>query len=209
MVIIVGFLLLLLAFRSLLMAAMAGGMNLLGGAAVFGVLVAIFQFGWGLHALNLGQAGPVESSLPVLPAPVLFGLSMDYQVFLVSRAREEWVANMTTTWRQRPGKRRPVGSSLPRPASCSSSSPFSSSTVAKSSGNSGSAWPPQYCSAPSSCARSSGLSCHLSGRASWWLPGWLDRVLPHLAIEPAVGSVAQPSVVTRHGASGQHKLGSR
>jgi 2-desacetyl-2-hydroxyethyl bacteriochlorophyllide A dehydrogenase len=51
------------------------------------------EYGWGLHLLNLGQAGPVESFLPVLMLAVLFGLSMDYEVFLVSRIREEWAAS--------------------------------------------------------------------------------------------------------------------
>jgi RND superfamily putative drug exporter len=85
-----GFLLLLLAFRSLLVPATAAVMNLLAAGAAFGVVIAIFQFGWGLQALNLGQAGPVESFLPVLLLAVLFGLSTDYEVFLVSRIREEW-----------------------------------------------------------------------------------------------------------------------
>jgi hypothetical protein len=85
-------LLLLLAFRSLLVPATAAVMNLLAAGAAFGVLIAIFQFGWGLRILNLGQAGPVESFLPVLMLSVLFGLSMDYEVFLVSRIREEWAA---------------------------------------------------------------------------------------------------------------------
>ena len=89
-ILVLGFLLLTLAFRSLLIPAVAAVMNLLAAAASFGVLVAVFQYGWGLHVLNLGQAGPIESFLPVLMLAVLFGLSMDYEVFLVSRIREEW-----------------------------------------------------------------------------------------------------------------------
>ena len=91
-ILILGFLLLMLAFRSLLIPAVAAVMNLLAAAASFGVLVAIFQYGWGLRLLNLGQPGPIESFLPVLMLAVLFGLSMDYEVFLVSRIREEWAA---------------------------------------------------------------------------------------------------------------------
>jgi putative drug exporter of the RND superfamily len=87
-----GFLLLMLAFRSLLIPAVAAVMNLLAAAASFGVLVAIFQYGLGLRLLNLGQAGPVESFLPALMLAFLFGLSMDYEVFLVSRIREERAA---------------------------------------------------------------------------------------------------------------------
>ena len=91
-ILVLGFLLLMLAFRSLLIPAVAAVMNLLAAAASFGVLVAVFQYGWGLRLLDLGQAGPVESFLPVLMLAVLFGLSMDYEVFLVSRIREEWAA---------------------------------------------------------------------------------------------------------------------
>src|SRR5258708_4237184 len=89
-ILVLGFLLLMLAFRSLLIPAVAAVMNLLAAAASFGVLVAVFQYGWGLRLLNLGQAGPVESFVPVLMLAVLFGLSMDYEVFLVSRYLEEW-----------------------------------------------------------------------------------------------------------------------
>ena len=91
-ILILGFLLLMLAFRSLLIPAVAALMNLLAAAASFGVLVAIFEYGWGLRPLNLGQPGPIESFVPVLMLAVLFGLSMDYEVFLVSRIREEWAA---------------------------------------------------------------------------------------------------------------------
>jgi RND superfamily putative drug exporter len=92
-ILILGFLLLMLAFRSVLIPAAAAVMSLLAAAASFGVLTAVFQYGWGLHILNLGKAGPVESFLPVLMLAVLFDLSMDYEVFLVSRIREEWVAS--------------------------------------------------------------------------------------------------------------------
>ena len=90
-IVALGFLLLLIAFRSLLVPATAAVMNLLAAAASFGVVVAFFQWGWGSDRLGLGRAGPVEAFLPVLMLAVLFGLSMDYQVFLVSRMHEEWV----------------------------------------------------------------------------------------------------------------------
>src|SRR5215468_4097020 len=85
------FLLLVVAFRSLLIPATAAVMNLLAAAATFGVLVAFFQWGWGSDALGLGNAGPIEAFLPPITLAILFGLSMDYQVFLVSRINEEWV----------------------------------------------------------------------------------------------------------------------
>jgi putative drug exporter of the RND superfamily len=90
-IVALGFLLLFVAFRSFVVPATAAIMNLLAAAASFGVVVAFFQWGWGSELLGLGRAGPVEAFLPVLMLAVLFGLSMDYQVFLVSRMHEEWV----------------------------------------------------------------------------------------------------------------------
>ncbi len=84
------FLLLMLAFRSLLIPAITAVLNLLSAAAAFGVLTAFFQWGWGTRALGLGAPSPIEGYLPGLVLAILFGLSMDYQVFLVSRMAEEW-----------------------------------------------------------------------------------------------------------------------
>jgi Predicted drug exporters of the RND superfamily len=65
-------------------------MNLLSAAAAFGVITAVFQWGWGAGLLGIDKAGPVEAFIPVMMFAILFGLSMDYQVFLVSRIYEEW-----------------------------------------------------------------------------------------------------------------------
>jgi RND superfamily putative drug exporter len=85
------FLLLMVAFRSLVIPATAAVMNLFAAGASFGVVVAIFQWGWGSETLGIGAGGPIDAFLPVLFFAILFGLSMDYQVFLVSRMHEEWV----------------------------------------------------------------------------------------------------------------------
>jgi RND superfamily putative drug exporter len=90
-VVLLSFLLLLLAFRSLVVPLTAAVMNLFAAGASFGVIVAIFQWGWGANALGIGKGGPIEAFAPVLFFAILFGLSMDYQVFLVSRMHEEWV----------------------------------------------------------------------------------------------------------------------
>jgi RND superfamily putative drug exporter len=84
------FLLLLVQFRSLAIAAKAGLMNLLSIGAAFGITVAIFQWGWGLSLFGIDHAGPIQSLLPILLFPTLFGLSMDYEVFLMSRITDEW-----------------------------------------------------------------------------------------------------------------------
>jgi RND superfamily putative drug exporter len=84
-VVVLSFLLLMAVFRSLVIPLTAAVMNLLSAGAAFGVVTAIFQKGW----LG-GTTGPIETFVPVLMFPILFGLSMDYEVFLVSRIYEEW-----------------------------------------------------------------------------------------------------------------------
>jgi putative drug exporter of the RND superfamily len=89
-VVLLSFLLLMAVFRSLVIPAMAAVMNLLSVAAAFGVVVAVFQKGWGAELIGVDQTGPIEAFLPVMVFAILFGLSMDYEVFLVSRIYEEW-----------------------------------------------------------------------------------------------------------------------
>jgi RND superfamily putative drug exporter len=89
-VVLVSFLLLLVVFRSLWIPLTAALANLLSAGAAFGVVTAVFQFGWGSSLLGLSATGPIEAFLPVLMFPILFGLSMDYEVFLVARMYEEW-----------------------------------------------------------------------------------------------------------------------
>ena len=91
LVVVLSFLLLSLVFRSLVIPLTAAVMNLLSIGAAFGVLVAVFQWGWLSAIFGVNRAGPVESFLPVMLFAILFGLSMDYEVFLVSRIHEEWV----------------------------------------------------------------------------------------------------------------------
>ena len=85
------FLLLLIAFRSLVIPLTAAVMNLLAAAATFGLSVIIFQWGHFSDSLGAGPGGPIDAWIPVMLFAILFGLSMDYQVFLVSRMHEEWV----------------------------------------------------------------------------------------------------------------------
>jgi putative drug exporter of the RND superfamily len=85
------FLLLMVAFRSLVIPLTAAAMNLFAAGASFGIVVAVFQWGWLSDLLGIGRGGPIEPFLPVMFFAILFGLSMDYQVFLVSRMHEEWV----------------------------------------------------------------------------------------------------------------------
>jgi RND superfamily putative drug exporter len=91
MVVALSFLLLMVLFRSLVIPATAAIMNLLSAAAAFGVIVAVFQFGWLDRLVGVTHTGPVTPLVPILMFAVLFGLSMDYEVFLVSRMHEEWL----------------------------------------------------------------------------------------------------------------------
>ena len=89
-VVLLSFLLLAAVFRSLAIPLMAAAMNMLSAAAAFGVLVAVFQWGWAGSLLGVTETGPIEAFIPVMMFAILFGLSMDYEVFLVSRIYEEW-----------------------------------------------------------------------------------------------------------------------
>ncbi len=92
-IVVLAFLLLAAVFRSLLVPLIASVMNVLSIGAALGAMTASFQYGWLKPVLGFAQAGPVNVDLPVLMFAVLFGLSMDYEVFLVSRMHEEWISS--------------------------------------------------------------------------------------------------------------------
>ena len=89
-VVLISALLLLVVFRSVFVAVKAIAMNLLSVAAAFGVVVAIFQWGWLGGVIGISTTSPIAAFLPVMVFAVVFGLSMDYEVFLMSRMHEEW-----------------------------------------------------------------------------------------------------------------------
>ena len=191
------FLLLVVAFRSLLIPGTAAVMNLLAAAASFGVLTAFFQWGWGTDAFGLGKAGPVEAFLPVVTLAILFGLSMDYQVFLVSRMNEEWVHGRRNSDAVRTGQ---VETARVITAAATimicvflTFSFLGSRDVAEfgiglAAAVALDAFILRTVLVPA--------AMHLFGNANWWLPRWLDRRLPHLAIEPPdpAGEPAHPPV---------------
>jgi RND superfamily putative drug exporter len=90
-VVALSFVLLMLVFRSLAIPATAAIMNLLSAAAAFGVVTAVFQWGWLKTLVGVTNTGPINPFIPILMFAVLFGLTTDYQVFLVSRIQEEWL----------------------------------------------------------------------------------------------------------------------
>jgi uncharacterized membrane protein YdfJ with MMPL/SSD domain len=95
-VLVFAFLLLLLTFRSLVVAAKAIVLNLLSVGAAYGVLVAVFQWGWGENLLGFTSNGGIAQWLPIFMFVILFGLSMDYHVFILSRVREAYDRGMST-----------------------------------------------------------------------------------------------------------------
>jgi RND superfamily putative drug exporter len=180
-----GFVLLFIAFRSLLIPATAAVMNLLAAGASFGVVVAFFQWGWGSDALGLGRAGPVEAFLPVLMLALLFGLSMDYQVFLVSRMHEEWVhthdnRHAVTLGQATTG--RVITAAAGIMICVFGAFVFGGQRVIAEFGIGLAAavfldaFILRTVLVPS--------LMHLFGKANWWLPRAVDRRMPHLSVEP-------------------------
>jgi RND superfamily putative drug exporter len=195
------FLLLVVAFRSLLIPGTAAVMNLLAAAASFGVLTAFFQWGWGTDAFGLGKAGPVEAFLPVVTLAILFGLSMDYQVFLVSRMNEEWVHGRRNSDAVRTGQVE-TGRVITAAAtimicvfltfSFLGSRDVAEFGIGLAAAVALDAFILRLVLVPA--------AMHMFGKANWWLPRWLDRRLPHLAIEPpdpAAEPDLQPVPATR------------
>jgi RND superfamily putative drug exporter len=179
------FLLLVLAFRSLLIPATAAVMNLLAAAAAFGVLTAFFEWGWGTSAFGLGNSGPIEAFLPVVTLAILFGLSMDYQVFLVSRMNEEWVHTHRSSESIRTGQvetARVITAAATIMICVFLTFSFMGQRAVAEFG----------IGLAAAVALDAFIlrtvlvpaAMHLFGDANWWLPRWLDRRLPHLAIEP-------------------------
>ncbi|MET7830480.1 MMPL family transporter [Streptomyces sp. NPDC005386] len=183
-VISLGCVLLLLAFRSIGIPLKAAVMNIAAVAAAFGVVVAIFQWGWGSDLLGLGRAGPIEPFLPVIMVSVLFGLSMDYQVFLVSRMYEEWL--------ETGDNRRAVRVGLAETSRVINSAAVIMISVFLAFVLSGDRVIAMFGIALAAAVALDAFVLrtllvpalmHLLGGANWWLPGWLDRRLPRVSIE--------------------------
>ncbi len=185
-VVLLSALLLLVVFRSLVIPLQAAVMNLLSIGAALGVIVAIFQWGW-LGSLVGVQQGPIESFIPVMLFAIVFGLSMDYEVFLVSRIHERW-----THTRDNP---RAVAEGLALTGRVVTAAAAIMVCVFLS-----------FMLGEERVIKEFGLSLasavfldalvvrclllpavlHLIGPRTWALPAWLDRALPRLNIEGTV-----------------------
>ncbi len=185
-VIALSFILLILAFRTVVIPAQAAVMNLLSIAAAYGVLTAIFQYGWLSGVIGLEGPVPVVSYVPLFMFAVLFGLSMDYEVFLVSQIEEHVNSGQDN--------RESVVSGLVTSARVITSAAFIMVFVFGSFVLNGDPTVKQFGVglAVAVVLDATVVRCLLvpalmllMGRANWWMPRWLGRVVPHTSIEGA------------------------
>jgi putative drug exporter of the RND superfamily len=195
-VVLLSALLLMAVFRSVLVPLKAVAMNLLSIGAAFGLIVAVFQWGWGASLIGVDNTGPIISFFPIFLFAIVFGLSMDYEVFLMSRIHEEWEHSHDAT--------RSVTRGLALTGRVITAAAAIMVTVFAS-----------FMLGDERVIKLFGLGLasavfidaviirsvlvpavmQLLGRRAWWLPGWLDRILPKLHVEPAEGD---PSPTGEH-----------
>ncbi len=177
------FLLLMMVFRSLFVPFKAAIMNLLSIGGAYGVIVLVFQEGWGKGIIGLSDTVPIVAFVPVIMFAVLFGLSMDYEVFLISRIKEEY---------EKSGSRQSVVTGLAATARVITAAAMIMIAVFLA-----------FVTNPDPQIKMIGLgmavavfidativrmmlvpsTMELAGKANWWLPSWLERMLPHIHVE--------------------------
>ncbi len=179
----ISFVLLTAVFRSVVVAVKAAILNLMSIGAAFGVLIAIFQWGWFADVVGV-EPGPIEVFLPMMLFAILFGLSMDYEVFLISRIREEYLRtgdNGTAVANGLAVTARVITAAAAIMCFVFFSFAFGDDRIIKLFGlGLGSAILVdatiiRLILVPSTMA--------LLGNRNWWLPSWLDRLLPNINIE--------------------------
>jgi putative drug exporter of the RND superfamily len=183
-VVAMSFLLLMIVFRSILVPLKAAVMNLLSIGAAYGVVVAVFQWGWGKGLIGLHHTIPINPFLPLMMFAILFGLSMDYEVFLLSRVREEYAATGDS--------HHSVVSGLSSSARVITSAALIMISVFGAfvlghdvNGKMFGVGLAVAVLLDATLVRMVLVpaTMSLAGRANWWLPRWLDRVLPHVDLE--------------------------
>ncbi|HTE21208.1 MAG TPA: MMPL family transporter, partial [Armatimonadota bacterium] len=190
-IVVLSFLLLMMVFRSIVLPLKAILMNVLGITASYGLLVVVFQDGAGARLFNFIPTGSIQVYLPLLTFAVLFGISMDYEVFLLGRIKEEW---------ERTGdNREAVVTGVQRTASVITAAAaimvavFTAFTLAKlmevkELGFSLAA--AVFIDATLIRIVLVPAAMQLLGDRNWWLPAWLDRLLPRIDLseDAATGS---------------------
>jgi RND superfamily putative drug exporter len=178
------FIVLLLAFRSLLVPLKAAAMNLLSVAAAYGVLTAVFQLGWGSSLIGLDHPIPIVSFVPLLMFAILFGLSMDYEVFLLTQMREHYkqtgkadravIEGLANTGRV-------ITSAAAIMVCVFTSFVLNGNPLVKEFGV-GLAVAIAIDATLVRCLLVPAIMVLLDKRA-WWLPKWMERWVPHISIE--------------------------
>jgi len=178
------FIVLLLAFRSLLVPLKAAAMNLLSVAAAYGIVTAVFQLGWGSSLIGLDHAIPIVSFVPLLMFAILFGLSMDYEVFLLTQMREHYT--------QSGDAKRAVIEGLANTGRVITSAAAIMVCVFTSFVLNGNPLVKEFGVglAVAIAIDATLVRCLLVpaimvllGKRAWWLPRWLDRLVPRVSIE--------------------------
>lgn len=196
LVALLGFVLLVVAFRSVLVPLVGAVTNLVTLAVGLGAVTAIYQWGWGSELLGVGSAAPVMYIVPVIVVGVMFGLSMDYQVFLVSRMHEEWVHTRDHARAVRVGVAetgRVVAAAAAIMLSVFASFGLTPERIVSSIGM-GLAIAVLVDAFVVRMALVPALM-HLMGRATWWYPRWADRITPHLSVEGPAPTPTAPTAV--------------
>jgi len=197
------FCILLAAFRSFVFAVQAAVANVLSVSAAFGVLTAVFQKGWGLSLIGLDTASgtdPIASYVPLMMFAVLFGLSMDYQVFLISRIEQHRAEGGSDSDAIRrglaSGARVIVAAALIMIAVFGSFVLNADPTVKQF----GVGLSVGVALAAVSVLAFAPAVLVLVGKGIWWVPTWLDRVLPHMDVEGAGAEETPPAALGPSGA---------
>ncbi|WP_066044030.1 MMPL family transporter [Herbiconiux solani] len=199
LVVVVGLslLIMIVVFRSLLVPLIATGGFVLSLFATYGLIVSVFQFGWGASLIGLHSTGPILSFLPVILVGILFGLAMDYQLFLASGMREAFVhgspARLAVAQGFRAGRSVVTAAALIM-VSVFGGFIFSESTIIRSIGF-GLAFGVLLDAFVVRMLLMPALM-HLLGGAAWWLPRWLDRIIPNVDMEGAALERDHPGVQT-------------
>ena len=202
-VVSLAFLLLMLAYRSLLIPVKAAAMNLLSIAAAYGVVTVVFQWGWGAHLIGLSGPVPIDSYVPMMIFAVLFGLSMDYEVFLLTAFREQWerTGDMKVSVRRGLADTgRIVTAAALIMVVVFGSFILSSDPTVKIFGV-GLSTAVAVDATIVRCLLVPAIMV-LAARGTWWLPGWLDRLLPHVHVEGDPAAIDPSTIVERRPAAG-------
>ncbi|HZK15313.1 MAG TPA: MMPL family transporter, partial [Solirubrobacterales bacterium] len=190
-VVLLSALLLMTVFRSILVPLKAICMNLLSIGAAFGLIVAVFQWGWGASLIGVDSTGPIVSFFPIFLFAIIFGLSMDYEVFLMSRIHEEWEHKHDATLAVTRGLAltgRVITAAAAIMCTVFASFMIGEDRIIKLFGL-GLAAAILIDAVIIRTVLVPALM-QLFGERAWWLPSWLDRILPRIHVEPDEGHPA-------------------